>query len=57
MSQGTVGQPLARVDGVLKVTGRATYAAEHALPNLVHAVMVTSTGASITRLMTTSCTA
>jgi xanthine dehydrogenase YagR molybdenum-binding subunit len=46
MSQGTVGQPLPRVNGVLKVTGRATYAADHALPNLVHAVMVTSTVAT-----------
>jgi xanthine dehydrogenase YagR molybdenum-binding subunit len=32
-----------RVDGVLKVTGRATYAAEHELPDLAHAVIVTST--------------
>jgi len=43
MNETTVGKPLPRVDGVLKVTGRATYAAEHHLPNLVHAVMVTST--------------
>jgi xanthine dehydrogenase YagR molybdenum-binding subunit len=43
MTQGIVGKPVPRVDGVLKVTGRATYAAEHALPNLAHAVMVTST--------------
>src|SRR5690242_20624613 len=39
----TVGQPLTRVDGRLKVTGRATYAAEHQIPNLAHAVLVTST--------------
>ena len=43
MNQGSVGKPMARVDGVLKVTGRATYAAEHVLPNLAHAVIVTST--------------
>ena len=43
MNQESVGKPLARVDGVLKVTGRATYAAEHVLPNLAHAVIVTST--------------
>jgi xanthine dehydrogenase YagR molybdenum-binding subunit len=43
MNETTIGQPVPRVDGVLKVTGRATYAAEHDLPHLVHAVMVTST--------------
>ena len=43
MNETTVGKPIPRVDGVLKVTGRATYAADHDLPNLAHAVMVTST--------------
>ncbi|WP_420995624.1 xanthine dehydrogenase family protein molybdopterin-binding subunit [Cupriavidus sp. 30B13] len=38
-----IGAPLDRVDGVLKVTGRARYAADHSFPNLAHAVMVTST--------------
>jgi xanthine dehydrogenase YagR molybdenum-binding subunit len=38
-----VGRPMSRVDGRLKVTGRATYAAEHPLPDLLHAVLVTST--------------
>ena len=49
-----VGRPLSRVDGRLKVTGRATYAAEHHLPDLLHAVLVTSTvsRATITRLAT-----
>src|SRR5438309_7155455 len=39
----SLGQPLDRVDGRLKVTGGARYAAEFALPNAVHAVIVTST--------------
>ncbi|MFC4453688.1 xanthine dehydrogenase family protein molybdopterin-binding subunit [Deinococcus sonorensis] len=39
---GAIGQPMNRVDGPAKVTGRATYAAEHPLPNLAHAVLVTS---------------
>lgn len=37
------GAPIDRVDGILKVTGRARYAADHPLPGLAHAVMVTST--------------
>ena len=37
------GQALSRVDGIRKVTGSATFAAEHKLPRLAHAVMVTST--------------
>ncbi|WP_354683713.1 xanthine dehydrogenase family protein molybdopterin-binding subunit [Cupriavidus necator] len=37
------GAPIDRVDGVLKVTGRARYAADYPLPGLAHAVMVTST--------------
>ena len=40
-----VGQPMARVDGLAKVTGRATYAADHNPPGLVHAVLVTSAAA------------
>ncbi|HTF53511.1 MAG TPA: molybdopterin cofactor-binding domain-containing protein, partial [Pseudonocardia sp.] len=38
-----VGQPMSRVDGPLKVTGRATYAAEHNVPGLVYGVIVNST--------------
>ena len=41
-----IGRPLDRVDGRLKVTGAARYAAEFALPHLCHAVMVQSTIAS-----------
>ena len=37
-----VGQSLPRVDGVAKVTGRATYVAEIDLPGLVHAALVGS---------------
>ncbi len=38
-----IGQPIDRVDGRLKVTGRAKYAAEFAVPDAVHAVLVQST--------------
>src|SRR5690349_15444399 len=38
-----IGQPIDRVDGRLKVTGAARYAAEFSLPHLCHAVMVQST--------------
>ena len=43
MPFGTVGQPVSRVDGRLKVTGTARYAAEHPLDNLVHAYLIEST--------------
>ena len=39
----TLGAPIDRVDGRLKVTGGARYAAEYAIPNLAHAVIITST--------------
>ncbi len=42
MQQPSIGKPLNRVDGRAKVTGKATYTAEHKLPNMAHAVMVTS---------------
>src|SRR5262245_41750373 len=42
-SAGPIGKPLDRVDGRLKVTGQARYAAEVQLPDLCHAVLVTST--------------
>jgi xanthine dehydrogenase YagR molybdenum-binding subunit len=38
-----VGQPLDRVDGALKVTGKATYTADQPVANLAHGVLVTST--------------
>ena len=38
-----IGQPVSRVDGRQKVTGRATYAAEFDVPGLAHGVIVRST--------------
>ncbi|MDO7853015.1 xanthine dehydrogenase family protein molybdopterin-binding subunit [Hymenobacter convexus] len=38
----STGAPLNRVDGRLKVTGRARYAAEYALPDCAHGVLVCS---------------
>ncbi len=38
-----IGDPITRVDGHAKVTGKAKYAAEFAVPHLTYAVMVTST--------------
>lgn len=43
MAQGVIGQPLDRPDGPLKVSGRATYANEHAVENLAHGVLVRAT--------------
>src|SRR3954463_7082538 len=41
--QGPVGKPIDRVDGRLKVTGQARYAAEAQVENVAHAVLVVST--------------
>jgi xanthine dehydrogenase YagR molybdenum-binding subunit len=38
-----IGQAMNRTDGRLKVTGTAPYSAEHPLPHMAHAVLVTST--------------
>ncbi len=43
MSGMATGTAMSRVDGRLKVTGGADYAADHDLPGLLHAVLVTST--------------
>src|SRR5438132_6485647 len=43
MSAAVIGQPLPRVDGRLKVTGRATYAAEFARPKLTYGALIQST--------------
>ncbi|MDY7225667.1 xanthine dehydrogenase family protein molybdopterin-binding subunit [Hyalangium rubrum] len=43
MSSKVIGKPVDRVDGKLKVTGKALYAAEHNPPGMVHAVIVQST--------------
>jgi xanthine dehydrogenase YagR molybdenum-binding subunit len=39
----SIGKPLERVDGRLKVTGAARYVAEFPMENLAHAVVVRST--------------
>jgi len=41
----TIGQPLARPDGGIKVTGAARYTADVARPGLLHAVLVTAPAA------------
>jgi xanthine dehydrogenase YagR molybdenum-binding subunit len=41
-----IGAPLARIDGPLKTTGRATYAADYNFPHMVYAVAVGSIIAS-----------
>lgn len=43
MSATVIGQPLARIDGRLKVTGRATYAAEFPRPKLACGALIQST--------------
>jgi xanthine dehydrogenase YagS FAD-binding subunit len=43
MTTNFIGQPVSRVDGRLKVTGRATYAAEFQIANMAHAAIVRST--------------
>jgi xanthine dehydrogenase YagR molybdenum-binding subunit len=40
------GQPITRVDGQLKVTGKAPYAADNHIPGLLYAALVCSTVAS-----------
>jgi xanthine dehydrogenase YagR molybdenum-binding subunit len=39
----SVGQPVTRVDGKLKVQGRATYAYEHRIPHVAYGVIISST--------------
>lgn len=41
-SEKVVGKPISRVDGRLKVTGQARYAAETKVPNVAYGVLVTS---------------
>ena len=40
--QGLTGKPIDRIDGPLKVSGRATYAAEYALDDLAYGVLVSA---------------
>ncbi|OLE50870.1 MAG: dehydrogenase [Acidobacteria bacterium 13_1_20CM_3_53_8] len=39
---GAIGQPFSRVDGRLKVTGKATFAAEYKVENVAHGALVFS---------------
>src|ERR1700761_240396 len=41
-----IGEPIDRIDGRLKVTGRAPYAYEHQVPGAVYATLVMSTVAT-----------
>ena len=41
-AQGIIGQPLTRPEGILKVTGNATYAAEYAFDECLEGVLVTA---------------
>jgi xanthine dehydrogenase YagR molybdenum-binding subunit len=43
VAQFVCGQPVTRVDGQLKVTGKAPYAADNQIPGLVYATVVCST--------------
>src|ERR1700757_1685107 len=43
MSTSPIGQPVSRIDGPKKVSGRAPYAIEHPMPNVAFAAAVTST--------------
>ncbi|HEY5095756.1 MAG TPA: xanthine dehydrogenase family protein molybdopterin-binding subunit [Candidatus Eremiobacteraceae bacterium] len=43
MSQPIIGKPYDRVDGPIKVTGRALYTADNSLDRMAHAVVVAST--------------
>ncbi|WP_114395335.1 xanthine dehydrogenase family protein molybdopterin-binding subunit [Oleisolibacter albus] len=53
---GQIGRPVNRVDGRLKVTGAARYAAEHTAPDLAHGYIVSSAIAKgrITRIDTSA---
>jgi len=42
MSATLIGRPLARLDGKLKVTGRATFVAEVARPKLAYGALIQS---------------
>ena len=43
MNEAFTGQGMSRVDGKLKVCGRATFAGEQAVPKMTHAALLTST--------------
>ena len=43
MAQGVLGRPVSRIEGLAKVTGTATYAAEYDVADLAEGVLVTAT--------------
>ncbi len=43
MAESIIGKPVNRVDGIAKVTGRATYAADNTEPGLAHGYLLLST--------------
>ncbi len=43
MAQGIIGKPLDRPEGLLKVSGTATYAADYSIDGMLEGVIVTST--------------
>ncbi|MEP6728353.1 MAG: xanthine dehydrogenase family protein molybdopterin-binding subunit [Bacteroidota bacterium] len=43
MEKSLIGQPVNRVDGILKVTGAAPYATDYVFKNIAHAVLFKST--------------
>src|SRR5262249_34363368 len=54
MTTNYIGQPISRIDGHAKVTGRAKYAGEYNVPNLAYGVVVSSAIAKgrITKIVT-----
>ncbi|MBU1820897.1 MAG: xanthine dehydrogenase family protein molybdopterin-binding subunit, partial [Bacteroidetes bacterium] len=52
----TIGTPVSRIDGILKVTGKANYSVDHPVKNTAHAVLFKSTIAAgrITDIDTTA---
>ncbi len=59
MSQGLLGKPVARFEGLAKVTGTAPYAAEYPVENCLEGVLVTAPFArgTVTAIDTDSCLA
>ena len=53
MSPTLIGQPITRLDGGLKVTGTATYAAEFQRPKLAYGALIQSEIATVALLRST----
>ena len=56
-SHSAIGKPIRGIDGPIKVTGGASFAAEHPLPGLVYASLACSTAAKATILSIDTITA